>query len=497
MQPNEIERYLRLLTPSQTAYIQTVENQAALWAPQSVPQWQAYLSPADELFYGGSAGGGKSDLLLGLAITAHQQSIIFRREFTQLTGASGLIERSRALLTDKAAYNGQEHTWRNIPGGRSLEFGATQYEYDKLRYQGRPHDLFGFDEISEFTESQYRFLIGWLRTTDTEQRCRVVAAGNPPTRQEGQWVIRYWGPWLDEHHPHPAHPGQLRWFAMLDGKDVEVNGSDAFEHNGEMVQPKSRTFIPAQLSDNPYLADSGYRATLQALPEPLRSQLLNGDFAAGVDDDPWQVIPTEWVRQAQERWRQRQRPDAPLSAVGVDAARGGDDAMVIAELYGDYVELKAYPGEMVPTGQAGAGLVIKHLAGRKSPVYVDVIGIGASVYDFLKGNNIAAVGVNFSESSDKRDKSGLLAMRNVRAAAYWGLREALDPITGDGLALPPDSQLMSDLVAPTWKLTPHGVQVESKDDIKKRLGRSPDRGDAVAIGLFGLTNPPPRYIAFL
>jgi len=77
------------------------------------------------------------------------------------------------------------------------------------------------------------------------------------------------------------------------------------------------------------------------------------------------------------------------------------------------------------------------------------------------------------------------------------MREALDPINGDDMALPPDSQLMSDLVAPMWRLTPQGVQIESKEDIKKRLGRSPDKGDAVVIALYGLTNPAPHYIAFL
>ena len=64
----------------------------ALWMPQSAPQWMAALSQADEVYYGGAAGGGKSDLLLGLAITAHQHSIIFRRELTQLSGPAGLVE---------------------------------------------------------------------------------------------------------------------------------------------------------------------------------------------------------------------------------------------------------------------------------------------------------------------------------------------------------------------------------------------------------------------
>ena len=494
-----IEQSLHLLTPSQLTYIEAVVAGTALWIPQSEPQWQAYLTPADELFYGGAAGGGKTDLLLGLAITAHKQSIIFRREFSQLTGSTGLIERSRDILGALARYNGQEHVWRNIPGDRTLEFGGVQYERDKTAYQGHPHDLKAFDEVSEFTESQFRFLIGWLRTTDEGQRCRVIATGNPPTRAEGQWIVNYWAPWLDEHHPNPALPGELRWFAMVDDKDIEVDSAAPFPgKDGKQIQPRSRTFIPARLEDNPFLSNTGYRAILQNLPEPLRSQMLNGDFAAGVDDDPWQVIPTEWVRLAQARWELRQQPDTPLSALGVDAARGGSDAMVIAKLFDNYMPaLVCYPGTAVPNGKTAAGLVINEMRGAKCPVYVDVIGIGAALYDALIDANIDAFGVNFAEGSSKRDKSGLLAMRNVRAAAYWMMREALDPVNGDDMALPPDSQLMSDLVAPMWRLTPQGVQIESKEDIKKRLGRSPDKGDAVVIALYGLTNPAPHYIAFL
>jgi len=143
----------------------------------------------------------------------------------------------------------------------------------------------------DFTEAQFRFLTGWARTTEPGQRVRIVAAGNPPTTPEGRWVVKYWAPWLDEKHGNPALPRELRWFARLDDEDVEVENGEPFEHKGEMVEPKSRTFIPARLSDNPYLANTGYEAILQGLPEPLRSQLLYGDFTVSIRDDksPQQV----------------------------------------------------------------------------------------------------------------------------------------------------------------------------------------------------------------
>ena len=61
------------------------------------------------------------------------------------------------------------------------------------------------------------------------------------------------------------------------------------------------------------------------------------------------------------------------------------------------------------------------------------------------------------------------------------MREALDPISGDDIALPPDPELLADLTAPRWSITTSGIQVESKKDIVKRLKRSPDCGDAVVL----------------
>lgn len=453
-----------------------------LWCPNPGPQTAALLSKADELFYGGSAGGGKSDLLLGLAVTEHEKSIIFRREFAQLTA---LVERSREVLGQVASYNGQQHIWRGIPGGRSLEFGGVQHEPDKTRYQGRPHDLKAFDEVSEFTESQYRFLTGWARSTTPGQRVRVVATGNPPTHADGMWVIDYWAPWLDDQHPNPAEPGELRWFAVLDGKDEEVGGPEPFEHNGETITPKSRTFIPAALRDNPYLAGTSYGAVLQGLPEPLRSQLLYGDFTVGVQDDPWQTIPTAWVREAFKRYEEREGPEVPLSALGVDVARGGDDQTVICRRFGNYIPpLLKWPGATTKDGPGVAALAIQALDGQTDAIIrVDVIGVGSSVYDSLASQEVSVYGVNFAEKSNATDQTGRLQMRNKRAEAYWKTRESLDPQTGDDLAIAPDNELLADLTAPKWKVTPSGIQIESKEDIVKRIGRSTDCGDALALSM--------------
>jgi hypothetical protein len=241
-----------------------------------------YASQADELFYGGQAGGGKTDLLLGLAGTRHKKTIIFRREYPQL---QQIEDRGKELFRGRAEYNGTKMIWRFPAERRQIELGAVQQAKDVDKYQGRPHDLICFDEITHFSEYQYRFLIAWNRTSDQGQRCRVVCTGNPPQHEEGEWVMQYWAPWLDRDHPHyPEQPGKLRWYVSDEhGIDREVQSGDPVAIDGQMVQPLSRTFIPASVDDNPFYAQSGYKARLQALPEPLRSMLLKGEFGHHLD----------------------------------------------------------------------------------------------------------------------------------------------------------------------------------------------------------------------
>lgn len=452
-----------------------------VWKALPGPQTLALACEADELFFGGRAGGGKSDLLLGCASTFHTKSIIFRREYPQLRE---IVERSSEILDPVGArYNGTAHLWRNIPGNRLLEFGAVQRDRDVRKYRGRPHDFIGFDEIPEFTEFQYRFLGAWLRTTVKGQRVRKLVTGNPPSTSEGRWVVKYWAPWLDETYPNPAEPGELRWFAMIDGEDTEVDGPVIFTHNGELIEPISRSFIPASLVDNPYLYDTNYARQLRNLPEPLRSQLLKGDFTIEFDEDPWLVIPLSLIKRSNERWA-RGRGTQALSKIGVDVARGGKDQTVLAKRYGTWIApLEKHAGKTTPDGPSVAALCVNALRAEKDAsainevnLNIDIIGVGGSAYDTGLALGLRMVPINNAEKSRAKDRSGRLSMKNVRAEGYWAVREALE---NDELDLPPDPELTADLTSPRWSLTISGIQVESKKDIVARLKRSPDCSDAV------------------
>lgn len=438
----------------------------------------AYHSGADLIGYGGAAGGGKSFLAIGKALTQHRKVMILRREATQLTG---IIDDMTTLLGSRDGYNGQERIWR-LPDGRQIEFGSVPNLGDEARYQGRPHDLLVFDEAANFLEVQVRFLLGWLRTTIPGQRCQALLTFNPPTTAEGRWIVAFFAPWLDPKHPNPAQPGELRYFAMIDGEEVEVPTGEPFTHGTDLVTPLSRTFIPSRVSDNPYLTGTGYMATLQSLPEPLRSQMLYGDFQAGIEDDPWQVIPTAWVEAAQARWK---RPDklAPMDSLGVDVARGGRDRTILARRHGMWFDLPlVHAGSATPDGPTVAGLSIA--AKRDDAViHIDVIGVGSSPYDFLNEARQQVVGVNVAESAVGTDKSGRLRFKNLRSELWWRMREVLDPTNNTGIALPPDRELLADLCAPTWELSGSTIYVASREQIIDRIGRSPDYGSAYVLAL--------------
>lgn len=477
---DKVNALLGLLSQGERDEIDAIlADDLPIWVPLLGPQADALESPADVLFYGGAAGGGKSDLLLGCALTRQTNSIIYRRQSTQLVGIQARL--LDEILKTRAGWNGQDDILKR-QDGRRIEFGSCNNLGDEIKYQGRPHDLIGFDEITHFLELQFRFLCGWLRTTIPDQRCRVICAGNPPTDENGQWVVSYWAPWLDDRHPNPAQPGELRYFTTIDGKDVEVDSCAPFKLNGRMVKPISRSFISSKVTDNPFLTATGYEYTLQALPEPLRSQMLSGDFKAGISDSEWQVIPTSWVDAAMARWK----PDGKhgeMDSCGVDVARGGKDFTIISTRYGRwYSPLKRWPGSETPNGAITAGLVVSQLRDA-APVHVDALGVGGETIGHLESNGIqvdAVAGYDTKSVEGQTDKAtGKLRFRNLRAMIHWRFREMLDPETGDNIALPPDTKLKSDLCAPLWKLTPGGIIIEEKAQIKKRIGRSPDDGDAV------------------
>jgi hypothetical protein len=449
------------------------------WLPNPGPQSDAYFSEADLLLFGGQAGGGKSDLLLGLATGEHKRSVIFRRAYVDLRGVE---ERLIEINGSRQGYNGHDMVFRR--NGRLLEFGALEKPGAEQAWQGRPHDLIGFDEGAQLTAAKVSFVLGWLRSGDENdgQRCRAVIASNPPMGGEGEWLIAWFAPWLDPMHPNPAAPGELRWAYVLGDETVWVDGPGVTVIDGEEYTHLSRTFIPSGLDDNPYLRETGYRARLQSLPEPLRSQLLHGDFMAGREDHEWQIIPSEWVRLAQERWRAAPVKRRKMIALSADIAIGGADNAVLAPLYED-----AWFGELVKRKGAAiqdpADIAVLMIESQRDKADLSVDGTGgwgSGVVSNLRNNHdLECVSIIYSAASHGRSKDEKFGYHNKRADMYWSFREALDPDDGDDIMLPPDTRLAATLTAPRYKVRKSNILVEEKEEIKKRLGSSTDEADAV------------------
>lgn len=178
-----------------------------------------------------------------------------------------------------------------------------------------------------------------------------------------------------------------------------------------------------------------------------------------------------------------------LTGYGVDVARFGDDRSVIAPRHGTYI------GELVTFERIDTMRLAAEVAGRLNKTRgwarIDVVGVGAGVYDRLRGLGYNVVAHNGAEGTDETDSSGLLEFTNTRAWAWWNAREMLSPDSGAQVALPPDEELQVELTAPSMIQTNTGkIGVELKDKVKDRIGRSPDKADAVVMAL--LNYRPPR-----
>jgi len=224
-----------------------------------------------------------------------------------------------------------------------------------------------------------------------------------------------------------------------------------------------------------------------------------GEFASSEEDG---VIPLAWVEAANARWLKWADAgkvlEPPMTAVGVDVARSGSDKTTMAPRYDNIITtVKVWSGKDTMYTVGRVHEVLKKYGGM---AVVDVIGLGAGVYDRLREMKDEVLAFNAGERTNVKDKAEVLGFVDKRSASWWMLRELLDPDGGELIALPPDAELKmamgkvkqeelsltGELTAPHWTETSNGrIRVESKKQIKKRLKRSTDLADAIIMALVG------------
>ena len=501
----EWARWYESLTEQERSDLARSVQNAPRVAPNPGPQTMAFNSEADIVGYGGSAGGGKSALIALLSILSHTRSVIYRFDAKQLRG---LIDDLASFWGTTTGLNRQAGVFRfGDRAGHMVEWGGIGGPGDASAWQGRAHDLLCVDEATQIPEAVYQYLKTWLRTTIPGQRCRILLTFNPPGGPDdvgggsGRWVIDYFAPWIDERHLNPAQPGELRWFGP-DPDTMEVverpNG-DPYEltmtgGDGETItylhKPESRTFIPARVWDNPFLRNTNYERNLVSLTDKvLRQQMLLGDFRSGIMDAEWQVIPTAWIDEAMGRWTPAGASE-PMTALGCDVARGGRDSTILAPRHGWWWDqVKTKPGTDCRFGPDVASFCVENMRDR-AEICIDVVGVGSSPHDHLVTIGARVVGIQGSQQKNLPRIDMAMECLNRRSWLYWLLRQVLDPANKLMPALPPDNRLRAELIAHRYSRGRGVIQVEAKEDMKKRLGYSPDRADAVAYSVYHALDTP-------
>ena len=295
------------------------------WKPHPGPQRKFHDSHADEVLYGGAAGGGKSEALLAEALRfAHvpgYRALLLRRSYPELEGkGSGLIPRSHEMLTGVAVYDRQKHTW-TFPAGGTLGFGHLEYQSSVFIYHSAQFAYIGFDELTTFLESQYLYMLSRCRSV-AGVPARVRAASNPGGVGHA---------WVRRRFVEKLRPGELRWFKRDGDKDIQTTWNDP--------DGLSRQFIPARVYDNPTLIqkDPGYIRRLKALDPIDRLRLLDGDWWVANSGTVYAEFADENLTDEEPD------PSAPLELAYDDGyidprailfiQRRGDRVLVFDELY--------------------------------------------------------------------------------------------------------------------------------------------------------------------
>lgn len=234
-----------------------------VWEPQP-KQLEFMRRPEYEAFYGGAAGGGKSDALVIEALRQvnipYYKALIIRKTYPELAELVDKTLNYYPRVFPRAKYNGTTHTW-TFPSGARIVFGAMQHETDKLKYQGRAFDLICFDELTHFTYPEYVYLFSRNRPNGPGTRVYIRATGNPGGIGHGWVKDRF----ITAAPPMTPISEAVTWTGPKGEK---------------LTRTQKRIFVPSTVYDNQALMtnDPDYVVRLASMPQAERDALLYGSW---------------------------------------------------------------------------------------------------------------------------------------------------------------------------------------------------------------------------
>lgn len=285
-------------------------------------------------------------------------------------------------------------------------------------------------------------------------------------------------------------PGQVDWDWVNDRVKewcLQIDESEISEMEGDF------TWVDENGISAHYRPNDLFRVKVRGMAPKVSSDVL---------------IPVEWILSANERWKklntELNNTRGKSLRLGVDVAGMGRDSSVFCHRYENYVKLfqsiqsggQANQMEIAGTTKNILQNETDKSIGTFAQAFIDTIGEGAGVYSRLEEQEVQGVhSVKGSFKSEWRgkplnDSTGQYEFLNMRAYLYWAIRDWLNPANKKSAALPPDAELLQELTETKWKFRSDGkIQIEAKEELKSRIKRSPDKGDALANTFY----PVPEY----
>lgn len=284
----------KTLTPKATMPTRNLENGVKIYNPHTpTPRQQLFLDCDElELFYGGAAGGGKTDALLMSALkfvdVPGYSALLIMKTFSDLSKPKALMDRAHEWLAGTGAeWSSTLKQWRfPNPSGQQaiLSFSYLQTDIDKYNHRTAEYQFIGFDELTRFHKATYTYMFSRLRRLKTAMNIpiRMRAASNPaqPSEPGMFWVEERFIP--DDFDPEYEATQSPR---LLEKSDIDP----------ETGKERKRFFIFARLEDNPYLDEEEYDKSLGELDPVTRAQLRRGDWKIKARGDIYWMFNPDYV----------------------------------------------------------------------------------------------------------------------------------------------------------------------------------------------------------